>query len=74
MPAAASPRCASCCVNTGVNENTPNDDVGFCWSLTSARYSPPNLTEWLPAVLLKISDHDHVSLTVNWLPWLPNVV
>ena len=49
----------------------PNDEVGFCWSLTIARSSPPNLNEWLPAVLLSTSDHDHVSLTVKMLPLLP---
>jgi hypothetical protein len=37
------------------------------------RSSPPNLIEWLPAVLLKISDHDHVSLTVKMLPGVPKV-
>ena len=58
-------------MNARLKVKRPVDEVGFCWLLTSARSSPPNLNEWLPLVLLSTSDHDHVSLTVKMLPLLP---
>ena len=71
LPDAASARNASACVNARVKLKRPNDDVGFCWSFSMARYSPPNFIEWLPAILLNASDQDQVSLMVKMLPVLP---